>query len=118
MRQQQGLSLSGFLLWAVVVIALVMLGVKLGPTYFEFYTIERTFKMLASDPSLQSGQRSDISRAFSNRATIDNIQSVTSDDLDVAKDDGKLVISASYSVRIPLFGNVSACLDFNPSSAK
>ena len=106
------------MLWAIVVVAAVMLGIKLGPSYFECYTIDRTFKLLAADPTLQSGQRSDISRAFANRANIDDIRSVTPADLDVVKDDNKIVISASYSVRIPLFGNVSACLDFNPSSAR
>lgn len=118
MRQQQGLTLSGFLLWAIVVVAVVMLGIRLGPSYFEYYTIERVFKLLAADPTLQTGQRSDVSRAFANRANIDNIESVTPADLEIVKDDNKLVIRASYSVRVPLFGNVSACLDFNPSSAK
>jgi uncharacterized protein DUF4845 len=118
MRKQQGLTVSGFVLWAIVVIALVVLGIKVGPAYFEYYAIQRTFKTLANDPLLQTGQRSDVSRAFSNRAMIDNMPSVSPDELEVTKDDSKLVISASYSVRIPLFGNVSACLDFNPSSAK
>ena len=38
--------------------------------------------------------------------------------LEITKQADGVVISAQYTTRVPLFGNASACLDFNPSSAK
>lgn len=118
MRKQQGLTLSGLVLWAVVVVVLVLLGLKIGPAYMEYYTIEKTFKTIVSEPGMRNAQRSEIERAFASRAAIDNIQSISPTDIEVSKDGGNLVISASYSTKVPLFGNMSACLDFNPSSEK
>ncbi len=118
MREQQGLTLSALLLWAVVIIVAVLLGLKLGPAYMEYYTIDKTFKTIASEPGMRNAQRSEIERSFASRAAIDNIRSIGASDLEISKEGGNLVISASYSARVPLFGNASACLDFNPSSDK
>ena len=52
------------------------------------------------------------------RQTIENITSIGPEDIQITKDGGSLVLSAEYSVKVPLFGNLSACMDFNPSSAK
>ncbi len=118
MRRQTGLSLSGFLLWAVVLVFAALLGFKIAPAYFEYLTIQKQFKAIASEPSMSSAQRPAIERAFSNRSTIDNIKSVTPQDLEIVKEGNQVVIRAAYSVRIPLFANISACIDFNPSSEK
>lgn len=117
MRKQRGLTLSGLMLWGILIVVLVMLGLKVGPAYMEYYTIQKTFKTIVSEPGMRNAQRSEIERAFASRAAIDNIHSVAPTDIEVSKDGGNLVLSASYSARIPLFGNASACLDFTPSSA-
>jgi hypothetical protein len=36
----------------------------------------------------------------------------------VDKSGSDLVISAEYSVRVPLFSNLSACMEFRPTSAR
>jgi hypothetical protein len=118
MRKQKGVTLSGLLIWAVALVFLALLGLKVAPAYFEYLTIQKEFKEIASDPSLAGGQRTAIERAFYNRTTIDNVTSVTPQDLDISKDGDGLVISAAYSVRVPLFANVSLAIDFRPSSAK
>jgi hypothetical protein len=118
MRKQKGVTLSGLLVWAVALVFLALLGFKVAPAYFEYLTIQKEFKEIASDPSLAGGQRTAIERAFYNRTTIDNVTSVTPQDLDISKDGDGLVISAAYSVRVPLFANVSLAIDFRPSSAK
>jgi hypothetical protein len=70
---------------------------------------------ISHDPE---GVHAAVERAFYNRTTIDNVTSVTPQDLEIAKGADGLVISAAYSVRVPLFANVSVCLDFRPTSEK
>jgi len=118
MHRQRGLSVSGFLFWAVIVVFAVLLGFKLAPAYMEYLTIQKQFKAIAGDPAMNSAQRPAIERAFYNRTTIENIQAVTPQDLEITKDGDQLVIRAAYSVRVPLVANISACIDFNPSSEK
>lgn len=117
MHRQQGITLSGFLLWAIVLIVALLLGLKVGPAYFEYYTIQKQLKEIAADPASGSGDRHEIEGAFAKRATIEDIHSIAPSDIQITREGNHVVLSASYTVRIPLVGNASACLDFNPSSA-
>ena len=82
-------------------------------------TIEKQFKAIANDPAARTGDRRTIEGLYVSRQTIENIQSVTHADLQIAKDpSGGVVISAEYQAKVPLFANLSACMDFNPSSKK
>ena len=73
---------------------------------------------MAADSALQSASRGEINSAFNARATVDSIKVIGPEDLEVVKDGTGLVISATYSIRVPLVKNLSACMDFNPTSAK
>lgn len=118
MRKQKGVALSGLLFWSVVLIFVLLLGFKIGPSYFEYFSIRQQFRAIANDPAMRAGHRKEIETSFYNRAVIENIKAVTVQDLEIVKDGDEVVISAAYSVRVPLFGNISACMDFSPSSAK
>lgn len=118
MRRQRGLSLSGFLLWSVIVVFAILVGFKIAPAYMEYLTIQKQFKAIANDTALRGAQRPAIERAFENRSAVEDIKSITRQDLEITKDGDRLVISAAYSVRVPLFANVSACIDFTPTSEK
>ena len=118
MRTQRGITLTGFLVFAVIGIVLLLLGFKIGPAYAEFYTIQKTFRAMAADSTLQNATRSEINVAYNARSGMDNIKAVSAQDLIIEKDASGLVISAAYSVRVPLVKNLSACMEFNPTSAK
>lgn len=113
---QAGLSMSIFLLWCVIFAFGALLGFKLGPAYMENMTIEKHFNTIAKDSTFATGNRKDIENAFSNRAQIDRIEAITPKDIIVSKEGGGIALSASYTTRIPLFHNINACLDFNPTS--
>jgi len=116
MKRQTGVTVSGFILWAIVGIFALLLGFKIGPPYLENFAIEKQFKVVASDPDLRAGMRREVEAAYSRRAVIENLRSVSPSDLKIAKEGDRIVISAEYSVRVPLVGNLSACMDFYPSS--
>lgn len=118
MRRQWGLTMTGFITWAVVLIIVALFGFKVGPAYVEYYTIQKQLKIIASDPELRNAPRSSIERAFSLRAAVEDMRSVQPADLQISKDGDQLIITADYSVKVPLFGNMSACLDFHADSSK
>ncbi len=118
MKQQRGITLTGFLVFAVLAVMALLLGFKIGPSYAEFYSIQKIFRTMAYESSLQTASRGEINSAFNNRATIEGIKAIKDVDLEVNKDGGRLVISAAYSVRVPLFHNLSVCMDFAPSSER
>lgn len=114
---QRGLSFSGFLFGAVILVLVSITGLKLIPAYMQNAQIENLFIVIAGDPEMQSASVRDIKMSFNKRASIDDIRAITADDIEIVKEDGRLVLSASYSVKIPLVANVSLFLDFNPTSA-
>jgi hypothetical protein len=114
--RQAGLSMSIFLLWCVIFAFGALLGFKLGPAYMENMTIQKHFTTIAKDSTFASGNRKDIENAFSARSQIDRIEVITPKDIIVSKEGGGISLSASYTTRIPLFHNINACLDFNPTS--
>ena len=55
--------------------------------------------------------------SYRKRANINYITDITAEDIDISKEGGRLKLSASYSVKIPLAGNITLLLEFNPSSS-
>jgi len=117
MKKQRGLSLSGLIAVCFILIVVALLGFKLFSPYMEFFTIQKTFKEIANDPEVKNGTIKDVRTAFAKHSMIDNTSAIGSDDLEISKDGSDIAISASYSVKVPLFYNISLVIDFNPSSA-
>lgn len=118
MYRQRGVTLSGFMMWAVVAIFAALLGFKIGPPYFEYLTIKKQFQAIANDPAARSGQRRDVEDAFSKRAMIEEMPSISHKDLVVTKESDGIVISAEYSTCKHIVANLRACMDFAPTSKR
>jgi len=117
MQQQKGFtfwSLS-FTVGVIVVVALVTM--KLFPAYTEFMMVKKAIASISSESGFNDMSRTDIKKAFERATTIDNITSVTPNDLEVGKDaSGKNVVTAEYHVVVHMVANVSVLLDFFVSS--
>lgn len=115
---QKGLSLSGFLMWAVLFIIVALIAFKVGPPYMEFLTIQSQLKAIANHPEGRNGVRRVVEDLFDRRSAIENISSVRAKDLQITKDGDRAVISAEYTVCVPLVLNIRVCMDYAPTSAK
>ena len=115
--QQRGLSFGGFIFGAFLLVLFAITGLKLIPAYIQDAQINSVFKDIAHEPDMQKATPHDIKAAFDRRATIDAITAIKADDIDISDVAGRPVLSANYSVKIPLVGNISLFIEFNPSSA-
>lgn len=115
---QRGLSLPGFIFGAFVLVLVSSVALKLVPSYMQDAEVVKLFKAIASDPDMQKASMHDIRDSFNKRASIDNITAIKAEDIEMDKDSGTLVLSANYAVKVPLVGNISLYLDFNPRSAQ
>ena len=116
--KQRGLSFFGFIFGAVILVLVSITGLKLIPAYMEDMKISNLFTVIANDPEMQKASPRDIRMSFSKRASIDNISAINAEDIEIASEGGRLVLSASYAVKVPLVANVSLHLEFSPASAK
>jgi len=114
-RQQLGIGLGGLMVGAVIFIVLAMIGLKLAPSYLEFFAIKKAVNALASE-TRGGATVAEIRKSFDQRAMIDDISTIKGSDLGVTKDSGGLVISAGYRKEIPLFANIGVYIEFKASS--
>ena len=107
--RQQGLSLIGVLFIGLIVVVLLLLGAKLVPAVVEYIAIERAVQKIKNEGNTVGEIRS----AFERHATIDDIKSINSKDLDITKEGDRVVISYAYTYNIPLMDNVRLVIDFS-----
>ena len=116
-KRQLGLSMSGFVVTAIILIFAAVLAMKLIPPYMQDGEIKKVFDAVAQDPDMKNATIRDIQIAYSKRAAVQDITAIKLDDVEIDKQGGGITLSASYQVKIPLVANISLLLDFNPSSS-
>ncbi|HZV53807.1 MAG TPA: DUF4845 domain-containing protein [Rhodocyclaceae bacterium] len=117
-KSQRGITLSGLMVTGVVVALVAITGMKVVPDVIQYTKIMSNIKAMSQDASLKQASAADVRKAFDRRANVDQIDAITSQDIDVGKDGNSLVLSFAYTKRIPLFGPVSLLIDFEGSTAK
>jgi Domain of unknown function (DUF4845) len=116
LHHQRGVTVTGLIVVSVLIIIVLLIGMKVVPVYVEYFTIEKNFRAIAQDPSLATARRAELLRAWSGRATVDNITALRDRDVVFERDGDQWVVSAEYSVKVPLYRHVNFCFDFQPSS--
>jgi Tfp pilus assembly protein PilE len=117
MQKQRGISLMGLIITLGVLGFLAVMAAKLMPAYIDYFAVKKIFKSMEQAGDLTKPVR-EIRKSFDTRNTIEDVKSVKGDDLEVTKEGGETILTASWSVKVPLVANVSACLDFNVTTAK
>ena len=115
MRSRQlGLSLSGLIFGSVVLIFVVLLGLKVGPKYMEYFTAKEAITAIANSGETTPAE---IRKSFDARQAIDDMPSLKPADLLISREGGRVTISFAYRKEIPLFANVGLYIDFQATSS-
>ena len=117
MYKQQGVTLSGALMVMIGLAFVGLFAAKLLPSYLDYFSVKKIFATMEKAGDTK-GTVGDIRRAFDRRNAVEDIKVVRSEDLEITKEGGEAVITASWSVRIPMVYNISACLDFTATTAE
>ena len=107
--KQRGLTISGLVIWLVILSVLALLAMRLIPAYMEYGSARNAIRGIARDGAATPA---DVRRAFNARAQIDDITVIKASDLDITKQGNDMVISFSYRKEVPLFANVGLYVDF------
>lgn len=115
-QQQKGFGLSGLLVTSFFLILLAVFGMKLVPVYLEYFSIKKSLTATAKEAPLPETDINQIKMVFSKKAQIDNIKSITAQDIKINKENGKTVLRVQYSKQLPLVSNISLNIDFDAIS--
>jgi Domain of unknown function (DUF4845) len=100
--RQRGLTLFGLLFWAVVVGFVAYVAVRVLPTVNEYATIQRAVEKIAE---AQPATVAEVRQAFDKQRELEfSITSVTGKDLQVTKENDRVVVAFAYNKEIPIYG--------------
>ena len=128
LRAQRGMSLIGLMAWAdgvsrwpllgalgaAALAALFVIAVRVLPTVNEYLTVQRAVDRVASEAPATVGE---VRRAFDKQKDIEySITSIAGKDLEVTKENDKLVIRFAYDKEIPIVQPVYLLLKYQGQS--
>jgi hypothetical protein len=115
-RRQGGLTLIGLIFLGGILFFVALIGMKMVPTYLEYFTIQRHLNEIAHNSS--GSTPAEMKGTFGKRATIDDITSVDGSDLEFTKNGDGYDITLVYAKKVPLFGHMSLCFDFEMTASR
>ncbi len=112
--QQRGVTLFGLLFWAIVLGFVGYLLVRILPTINEYTTIQRTVeKVAATQPPTVAEARA----AFDRQKSLEySISEVSGKDLEVTKENDRVVLAFAYDKEIPVMGPVYILIKYEGRS--
>ena len=100
-RNERGITLIGLLLWAIVVAFVALIIVRVLPTVNEYSTILRAVQKIAKEAP---GTVAEARGAFEKQKEIEySISSIGGKDLQISKENDKVVIRFAYDKEVELF---------------
>lgn len=113
-RRQRGITLFGLMTWAIIIGAIAYVVLRVFPTVNEYLTIQRAIdKIAASSPSTVAEARA----AFDRQKDVEySISSIGGKDLEVTKENDKVVLGFAYDKEIPLYGPVFLLIKYEGRS--
>lgn len=97
--RQRGLSFISLVLLLAIGVSVFVVGAQVVPTAIEYVAAKR-----AIERAKAGGTVAEIQQAFDRSASIDDITSISSKDLDIRKNGEKIVVSFAYTREIHLLG--------------
>ena len=113
-RFQRGVSLLGLMFWVILVGFAAMVAIKTFPSVNEYLTIQRSISPIA-----HSGVTTvqEVRAAFEKQKEIEYaIKSLSGKDLEITKDNDKIVIAFKYDSEVQLYGPVSLLIHYEGRS--
>jgi hypothetical protein len=112
-RSQSGITLIGLLFWAVVLCSIALVVMKVVPAVMEYQTIQKMVTSAANAGSTVPEIRAAFDR---DKAVQYNVEAIGSKDLEVTKENDKVVVKFAYDKQIELIEPVYLLIKFSGRS--
>ena len=115
MRRQNGFGLSQLMAWGVILGLLAVAAMKILPTILEYKTILSAVRSVAANTNPQTTV-AQVKNSFTKQMDMDYVKGITADDLDIYKEDNKIIVSFAYDKVIQIFGPVNLLIKYSGTS--
>jgi len=111
---QRGVSLIGLLFWAIIIGFLGYVLVRTLPTLNEYFTIQTAINKIAASNPTTVGE---IRQQFDKQKDIEySIASISGKDLDITKENDRIVIRFAYAKEVELIAPVFLLIKYEGRS--
>lgn len=110
-HRQRGVGLLGLVLVGGAVAMLAIVGVQVVPTLIEYQAVAKAARRAAGGHTV-----AEVRGLFDKAAAIDDIRSIQGRDLEVSKEDDRVVVEFAYQREIHLAGPAWLVMRYSGSS--
>jgi Domain of unknown function (DUF4845) len=113
-RGQRGITLFGLMFWAIVIGFTALIVMRVLPTLNEYFTIQRAVEKIAKEGGTTVPE---IRAAFERQKQIEySITSLSGSDLEITKENEKIVVKYAYDKEIELAAPVYLLIKYEGRS--
>jgi hypothetical protein len=105
-RRQGGMSTVGLIVVVAIFGFLVVTFFKVFPMYYGNFKLQSALQAMAQDGELDPKSKRALWESLSKRLYIDEVRSITREDVSMQRKDGKTTITVTYEVRDNYIGNL------------
>ena len=109
---QKGFSVYSLSFYLLLIGVVVFTGLKLFPPYMTSFSVESSVRALESDSGQTFNGVSSVKGSLFKKLRFNNVDTVTSDDVIVLRQDNVYVVDVDYEFRIPYFKNIDLIISF------
>jgi hypothetical protein len=111
--KQRGATFLGMVIIFAIVGVGVYAGIRLVPIYVEYMAVVRALEQTAKEYSGAPVTVSQVRISLDRRWTIEDIKSISPNDIEIRKVGNGTTMRAFYRAEAPFIGNVSLVADFD-----
>ncbi len=113
MHRERGMTAIGWLLMLALIAFFAILVLRLTPNYLEYFKVASSLESLAGEPGIGQKPPAEVRKLLLRRFDINDVEHVDKKDIKISRENGKMKVSVTYEVRVPILGNVDAVTSFN-----
>jgi Domain of unknown function (DUF4845) len=114
-HRQQGLSFVGWMAIVAIFGFLILSFFKVFPIYNEYFTIQAVLSGLAEDEKIDVRSKRAIWLSLQKRLAVNEVYSITSENVTIERKDGKTTVTVTYESRRPYISNLYIGGNFSDS---
>lgn len=113
-QRQRGITLLGLLIWAIIIGFVALIAMNVLPTVNEYFTVQKAVNKIAAEGLTTVPE---IRAAFERQKEIEySIQSISGKDLNITKENDKVVIGFAYEKEVKLISPVFLLIKYEGRS--
>ena len=110
--RQRGMTMISWIIVLAILVFFVIIGIKLVPSYIEFYSIKGILEAVRQDRSMRDAAPAKIRESIKKRMKINGIYEFDPKNIIIKKEKTGQVVAVEYEVRKNVVGNVDVIMSF------